>query len=589
MNKRLEELRKKRAEQIKGKEQTDNYRPNSTIPSRPLGTQDEDNRISHSEAPKRNANFNVSNEFRILLNKKIAKNVMLDESVEVRFEDLVKRPKIIIAKEESDNESKTDSADDKFGTVANLIRDKVKHRMSTKVNGAEKSYKVYDNDEYERFIERKGDTFKRFLEQVTGKIEDELGAVGAANQLIEDYIFNQNKDIQETKGGCTVRRIEDLEIEGKYMINDIAWMNDFVMDYEKLVVAATKYSATMRDANMDSQDYILNVYSMEKRLINRTSRSEIKKIDIDKEQLEDNISIIYGGLENGRVAVWDLRTQKSLPDTLSKLNDTSNYLSIIDIKKNRTNLFTVGQEGRVCKWDVRKLDEPIFHIDLFCLADNNNIAQLESMPFGFEFDPSDPDTLYVNTFEGTVYELLITPNAFQQRSIFQNVHDAPITSLKAMNYKRFFGDLINRSKTESMVTATKYSNFYITASFDWKVKIFKGMLGNEIQIIKYHDDFVTALDVNNNLSPFCFASADAEGKLAVWNYNAGSWNSPIFEWSNDCAVTRLQWNKTGTKLAVSDIKGKLNVITIPKSKIMLSEKVLTHLAETGMKDIKRVS
>lgn len=589
MNKRLEELKRKREELInKNREQAVPERNRTPVPNRPHEPSDQDQRPSKSEVPKRSFNFQIANEVSVLVNKKIAKNVMLDEAVEVRFEDLVKRPKKVAVNEESEDDSKSDSGSEKFGAVSNMAKDKVKNRLSTKMS-PEKTYNPLENEEYDAFLDRKGDAFKRFLEQVTGKIEDELGAVGAANQLIEDYIFNQNKDIQETKGGCTVRRIEDLEIEGKYMITDIAWMSDYTMNTEKIVLAATKYTATARDANMDSQDYILNVYSMEKRLINRTSRSEIKKIDIDREQLEENISIIYGGLENGRIAVWDLRSQKSLPDTLSKLTDTSNYLSIIDIKKHKTNLFTVGQEGRVCKWDVRKLDEPIFHHDLFCVADNNNIAQLESMPFGFEFDPSDPDKLFINTFEGSVYELLMTPNAFQQRSIFQNLHDAPIVSLKAMNYKKFFGDLINRSKTESMVQGTKYSNFYVTASFDWKVKIYKGIFGNEIQTIKYHDDFVTALDVNNNLSPFCFASADAEGKLAVWNYNAGSWSAPIFEWNSDCAITKLQWNKTGTKLAVSDIKGKLNVITIPKSKIMLSEKILMNLAETGMKDIKRVN
>lgn len=591
MNNRLEELRRKREELMnKNRENALPERNRTPVPNRPQHeANDQDQRPSKSEVPKRNNNLQIANEVSVLVSRKVAKNVMLDESVGVNFSDLVKRPKKVVVNEESDNDSKSDSGSDKFGAVTNIVKDKVKHRATTKVS-AEKTYPILENEAYDNFINRKGDAFKNFLDDVTSKIENELGAVGAANQLIEDYIFNQNKDIQETKGGCTVRRIEDLDIEGKYMITDIAWMNDYLMGTEKIVMAASKYSATARDANMDGQDYILNVYSLEKRLISRTSRSEIKKIDIDREQLEDNISIVYGGLANGRIAVWDLRTQKSLPDTLSKLTDTSNYLSIVDIKKNKTNLFTVGQEGRVCKWDVRKLDEPIFHIDLFCVADNNKIAELESMPFGFEFDPSDPDKLFVNTFEGTVYELLMTPNAFQQRGIFQNVHDAPIVSLKAMNYKRFFGDLINKSKSsESMIQGTKYSNFYVTASFDWKVKIFKGMFGQDIQTIKYHDDFVTALDVNNNLSPFCFASADAEGKLAVWNYNAGSWNSPIFEWNNDCAITRLQWNKSGTKLAVSDIKGKLNVITIPKSKISLSEKVLTQLAETGMKDIKRVS
>jgi len=47
---------------------------------------------------------------------------------------------------------------------------------------------------------------------------------------------------------------------------------------------------------------------------------------------------------------------------------------------------------------------------------------------------------------------------------------------------------------------------------DWEVKLWKPNFTNFVSIAK-HEDFITSLDINNNLNPFIFASADAEGSL----------------------------------------------------------------------------
>ena len=62
--------------------------------------------------------------------------------------------------------------------------------------------------------------------------------------------------------------------------------------------------------------------------------------------------------------------------------------------------------------------------------------------------------------------------------------------------------------------------------------------------IKYHNDFVTSIDVSN-LSPFCFASADADGKIAVWKLCSGNLDIPIFTWENQYSVSKLKWNNIG--------------------------------------------
>lgn len=587
MNSRKDELLRKRELLLRRRADNQRKARDRSVPrNKNIKVPIKEPRTSKSEAPDKKLNLKLSGEFLLFMQKTIQKNFKLDAAVMVDTNDLERKMKKRKEIEVDDEVEEIESEEDKLIDLLEVVRKKVKRKNFGKGN-QNQTFKVLENEEFDQYIVGPmGAAFQDFLDDAVAKVEKELGSFNNVNQLIEDYFYNQNKDFKEHKGGCTVRRIEDQEVEGKYMLNDVIWMNDYMMDYEKIVVSMTKHSAQPREINTDDKDYLLAVYGMDKKLITKASRSEIKRIEVDREGLVENNHTIYGGLANGKIAIWDLKSDRNLPESVSKVSPDSNFLPIIDLKKIGSNLFSIGQEGRICKWDARKLDEPIFHLDLFCQTDNNNIAQLEAMPFGFEFDPSDPDTIFVNTFEGSVYELLMTPNAFQQRSIFQHLHEAPITRLCGMDFKSFFGEYHNKKQLETSPPA-KYTTFYATVSFDWRIKVFKGNFGNEIKTIKYHDDFVTALDVNNGLSPFCFATGDAEGQLAVWNFVGANVDSPVFEWKNSCAISKLRWNKTGTKLASIDINGGLNLISFPKNKLMPGEKLCEYYYENGLKDFKK--
>ena len=215
-------------------------------------------------------------------------------------------------------------------------------------------------------------------------------------------------------------------------------------------------------------------------------------------------------------------------------------------------------------------------------------AQLEAMPMSMEMDPVDKDVIYVTTFEGSVYELLVNPNNFQQRNFLPDIHSAPITRIKVMDFKSFFKDQALNQKNSQLVNPNaKFVNHFLTSSFDWGIKLYKGSLANEINSFRYHNDFVTNIDVNNSLCPFTFASADAEGKLAVWKLDSNNLDLPIFEWSNSSAISKISWNMSGLKLAVGDVKGGVNTLTFPKSKLLIPEKTFTNFLSSGLSNLKK--
>lgn len=52
---------------------------------------------------------------------------------------------------------------------------------------------------------------------------------------------------------------------------------------------------------------------MEKKLITKQSKNNVKKLTAD----DNSDEFIWGGLQNGRIALWDLRSSNLFPDVVS--------------------------------------------------------------------------------------------------------------------------------------------------------------------------------------------------------------------------------------------------------------------------------
>lgn len=77
-----------------------------------------------------------------------------------------------------------------------------------------------------------------------------------------------------------------------------------------MAIAFKKNSAKAHIVNPDHTDYILNIYQADKKVASKYCLDDIKKITGN----EDSDDKVWGGLQNGRIALWDLRTQSKMPD-----------------------------------------------------------------------------------------------------------------------------------------------------------------------------------------------------------------------------------------------------------------------------------
>ncbi len=80
-----------------------------------------------------------------------------------------------------------------------------------------------------------------------------------------------------------MRKIEDLEVEGKYQAMDFTWLLNKANETEKLAVSLSKNGSIPDQDNIDNANYILNIYSMEKKLQSKYARSEIKVVESEQD------------------------------------------------------------------------------------------------------------------------------------------------------------------------------------------------------------------------------------------------------------------------------------------------------------------
>jgi WD40 repeat protein len=112
--------------------------------------------------------------------------------------------------------------------------------------------------------------------------------------------------------------------------------------------------------------------------------------------------MIIAGFESGMVGLFDLRASKE-PVAKSKVSDKAHKSTVtaIDLvgSKNSNSMISASEDGRICQWDLAKLDHPSVFVDLATKAtgkkdeESNFHGQIEPMSIGHV--SGDTDFLYL--------------------------------------------------------------------------------------------------------------------------------------------------------------------------------------------------
>ena len=105
---------------------------------------------------------------------------------------------------------------------------------------------------------------------------------------------------------------------------------------------------------------------------------------------------IIAGFESGMVGLFDLRSSKE-PVAKSKVSEKGHKSTVtaIDLvgNKNSNSMISASEDGRVCQWDIAKLDHPMVHVDL---ASKSSGRKDEESNFHGQIEPMSICLLYTS-------------------------------------------------------------------------------------------------------------------------------------------------------------------------------------------------
>lgn len=340
-------------------------------------------------------------------------------------------------------------------------------------------------------------------------------------------------------------KLHDESKTGSRAVTSIAWSSKF----KELLLSSYDGQDDQMSLDPDGTVLIWNMHMPNRPEYSFYCNSAVLTADFHP----SNPKLIVGGCRSGQVVIWDTR-QKETPvfrTSLSKGHTYPVYALCCLPAVNNNNLISVSTDGLLCQWNDTNLSQPGNRIDLNkTLKESDskdaNISD-EITTTSMDFPGSDTSSVLLGSDEGKVYKARI----YDQKGIWYTIdaHDAPITN-------------INFHPTQKN-SPTNVSDLFLTASYDWTVKLWSNKTNRALYTFESARDYV--FDVQwSTVHPAVFASGDGSGKLDIWHLNVKD-DIPYYTTQvekDKGAISRLKWSEDGTHLAVGMSTGGVHVYDV---------------------------
>ena len=263
-----------------------------------------------------------------------------------------------------------------------------------------------------------------------------------------------------------------------------------------------------------------------------------------------NQEIIYAGLENGRICMFDLR-HGNLPVCESQPGFEKHRSPIIDLhmsgSRNSYNIISIEEYGCMGVWSPN-LDQ-FKRMDLFQISNKEKTDEIlqNIEPTCLSFIYSESNNIFLGSTDGKIYNYSLLKSGEQNNknsnAVVFNGHQSYISSISFNNSKKL---------------NSKYSNYFLSGSMDWSIKVWNFKQGtNWLHNICVHKDMITDISWNNGV-PSVFASSSNDGVVNIFNIEK-QLSSPIETLNVNVPVINCKFNKNGNMLALTTDDGEIEV------------------------------
>ncbi|CAD8067036.1 unnamed protein product [Paramecium sonneborni] len=281
-------------------------------------------------------------------------------------------------------------------------------------------------------------------------------------------------------------------------------------------------------------------------------------------------NVVLGGLYNGQVVVWDLRA-KHTPEKRSTLNSGGHSYPIYGLSivgsQNANNLISSSNDGRICIWNLAQLNQPQKIIDLKTKNKQQTTnPQVEVNSTCMVFPQGDANNFYVGAEDGCIYKSKLHQNTNENIVIPFEEHLAPVSGIS-----------LNSSPQASPII----SNLLLSSSFDWTCKLWNTRTQSDnkcLATFECSEDYVYDVQWNGQ-HPSLFSTTDGEGYVDLWDLSYDL-EAPITRYkSGNNSINKSQWSKDGTKIAIGDSFGEIQILQLSQKAQKVDHERLAKLEQ----------
>ncbi|XP_051564077.1 dynein, cytoplasmic 1, intermediate chain 2a isoform X1 [Myxocyprinus asiaticus] len=263
-------------------------------------------------------------------------------------------------------------------------------------------------------------------------------------------------------------------------------------------------------------------------------------------------NLVVGGTYSGQIVLWDNRSNRRTPVQRTPLSAAAHTHPVYCVNvvgtQNAHNLISISTDGKMCSWSLDMLSQPQDSMDLVFKQSKSVAVTSMSFPLG------DVNNFVVGSEDGSVYTACRHGSRAGISEMFEG-HHGPITGIHC----------------HTAAGMVDFSHLFLTASFDWTVKLWSTKNNKPLYSFEDNSDYV--YDVMwSPVHPTLFACVDGLGRIDLWNLNNDT-EVPTASMAVDGspALNRLRWSQSGREIAVGDSEGQIHIydvgeqIAVPRS------------------------
>ncbi|XP_059355470.1 dynein, cytoplasmic 1, intermediate chain 2a-like [Carassius carassius] len=254
-------------------------------------------------------------------------------------------------------------------------------------------------------------------------------------------------------------------------------------------------------------------------------------------------NLVVGGTYSGQIVLWDNRSNRRTPVQRTPLSAAAHTHPVYCVNvvgtQNAHNLISISTDGKMCSWSLDMLSQPQDSMELVFKQSKSAAVTSMSFPLG------DVNNFVVGSEDGSVYTACRHGSRAGISEMFEG-HHGPITGIHC----------------HTAAGPVDFSHLFLTASFDWTVKLWSTKSNKPLYSFEDNSDYV--YDVMwSPVHPTLFACVDGLGRVDLWNLNNDT-EVPTASVSveGSPALNRLHWSQSGREIAVGDSEGQIHIYDV---------------------------